>query len=156
MCTPFDNITWKIGKPRLSHSILSGTDAIPTSPYPEHKPPLRSYTQFMINISDCGTVKIDFKDAPLNIQNIWQAAQNVYYDEVFSVIRGELMYDRITGEQSNYFGSHFIITYNGKKGTGGSVKHLTFCFNDEDSIAVPTSILAETCGKRGSWPADDF
>ena len=161
MSTPFDDITWKLLSKRKNSYKKRKSDC--KNSVNDH-PPLRSHIRFMIKFSCEESVIITFDDAPPNIKAIWDKAQNVYYDREFYAVRGDLMYNKKTGEPSDYFGSHFLISYDGRMGTGGTSRRSSICLFDEEDIAIPTRKLIKLCcdeekgvlyGSGGSWPADE-
>ena len=191
MSTPFEDVTWRLrntwnnqpftGPSQAAHPdvfVQSAYQVTNTEHYPvaqsepilghtfsgnEYQPPLRDRTSFVINIGECESVEVTFLDlAPQNTKAIWADACNVYYDRFFLAIRGDLMYDKKTGLASSAFGSHFIISYDGRMATGGASRQLSIELYGEQDISTPTFELLHrqfesTCvmyAKRGSWKAD--
>ena len=182
MSTPFDDITWRlrftgIDRPPIRplpiatpagavqeniqvNNVLAH-DPNPVPHTPEQRAPLRNHSKFQIKIAENMSVEILFEDpTPLNMQTIWARAENVYYDEEFYAVRGDLMYDTNTGLKSHSFGKHFIISYDGRMGTSGSGRQLSVELYNEADVATPTFDLNHrrffiSTSHGGSWKADD-
>lgn len=137
-----------------------------------HRPPLKRNVRFMINIADDESAEVTFLGPVTsvveprfdNMRAIWADAQNVYYDREFYAVRGDLLYDLKEGKKSSSFGKHFVISYDGRKATGGSNRQLSIHLFDESSIFTPTLALIQPkpvlppgtmMRDNGSWKADD-
>ena len=169
MATPFDGRTWTLRYEGLfgsegyghghSHSH-SGKFATPlVSPFE----PLQPHAKFCVDISDKEVAVRFDKDTPPGIRNIWENACDVYYDKEFMTIRGDLHYNPLTGESGTSLSHHFVITYRGRLGVGGTKRQVHVMLLDAQSAFSPTADLVRTTlgftavlmSHRGSWKADD-
>ena len=104
-------------------------------------------------------ITINFlENVPEDIRETWAAAKDIYYEQEYHTIRGNLDIYSQNGSKE-HFRKHFMLTYKGRSGIMGSTKRLRIDFFDYSSVSTATvDLLLETYESwicdRGAWIAD--